>query len=39
LAKGENAMLTDLGAVSMKTKGTIFFILLEGGIFPLLAFR
>ena len=31
-------MLAELGAVTKKTKGTIFFVLLEGGIFPLLVF-
>jgi len=31
-------MVVELGAVSAKTKGTIFFIWLENGLFPLLTF-
>lgn len=31
-------MVVELGPVSTKTKGTIFFFWLENGLFPLLTF-
>lgn len=31
-------MITELGSVSKDTKGTVFYLLLERGLFPLLTF-